>query len=134
MYTGRTVTRLIQPVAICVVLVLGALPGVTLACQWACSGVGKSAHHHATHHDDSTAAPDTIASEATSVVGTVRLCAHSMPSVVAVMAASLKVLAPLATDVSGREFVAPSQVIVVAADRGTSSPPGARSAPLPLRI
>ena len=136
MYTDRKVIRLIQPVAICVVLVLGALPGVTAACHWACGDVGESGHHHATHNEHSTAAPDpaTGSPEATSVVASEQACEHAKISVNAVMTAGLKTFAPAAIDVSEREFVASSQVIVVAADRGTYSPPGARSVPLPLRI
>ena len=137
MYTGRKVTRLIQPVAVCVVLVWGALPGVTLACEWACRGDAGSAHEHATHQHHSTDAPDTAAPApaATSVASSERPCEHAAPSVTAVTTASVKVVAPVGIDVPRLELsVRPQVTTVAAADRGTHSPPGARSSPLPLRI
>lgn len=136
MYTGRKVTRVIQPVAFFVLLVLGGLPGVTLACQWACSGVAGSAQEQATHHHHSTEAPDSSAPalEAMSVVASEQPCEHAGTSVTALTAANVKVLPFVAIHVPQLGLSHPWRVAEIAAGRGVYSPPGARSAPLPLRI
>ena len=134
MYTDRKVNRFLQPVAVCVVLVLGALPGVTLACQWACAGALGPASEHAAHHQHhSTEAADT-SSDQPSVVGTEHSCDHVGTSVTAVTTVTVKVVSPVAVNTPQLHYEVPPLRAVVTANRGAHSPPGARSAPLPLRI
>lgn len=134
MYTDRKVIRFLQPVAVCVVLVLGALPGVTLVCQWACTGAAGAATEHATHHQHhSTEAPDTSSDQA-SVIGAEHSCDHVGTAVTAVTTVTVKVASPVAVDASQLQHEVSPLRAVVTANRGAHSPPGARSAPLPLRI
>jgi hypothetical protein len=140
MYTRRSVRSFIRPLGLCVVLVFGALPAVTLACQWACEapdGPATLAHYHGGHTE--MAGPVDSSSSTTANGPTVRAghpsCDHSILIDPGVTSAGFKVRAPSAIVVEETAFrAALARTHVVAAPFASPSPPGARSAPLALRI
>lgn len=135
-YTGGSVRRLIQPVALCVVVVLGAFPAVTLACQWTCvRPLAGQAHHytgqnestiHASHHPASPTVRGLISAEPP--------CAHAEISVIAISTLQFKVFAPIAVQAAVALLAPPIDRTAIFVAVATHSPPGARSAPLALRI
>ena len=140
MYTGRSVRSFIRPLGLCVVLVFGALPAMTLACQWACDapdGAATLAHHHGGHTE--MAGPVDSSSSTTASGPTVRAghpsCDHSVLIDPGVTSQSFKIVAASAVAVEETAFPALlARMHVSAAPFASSSPPGARSAPLALRI
>jgi hypothetical protein len=136
MYTHEKVSGLLRPIAFCVLLVLGAAPAATLACQWACAPQSGQAHRHDGHHQDSSEAVH--ASQTTVDTAAVRssesACDHRAVLAPALTSASVKVFAPLATLTADFEPSNIYHVVVSAGAYVTDSPPGARSRPLSLRI
>ena len=133
-YTAAPMVRLIRPVATCVLLVMAALPGVTVACQWACvRGVAGQTEEHAGHHQHhgEASAADMATSGTTLLTSSDQACEHPGDSVTAITVAAMKVLIPAAVHVSCVEIAASSHQI---ATRATHSPPPPPSGPLPLRI
>lgn len=135
MYTDRNVTRVLQPVAFCVALILVALPGADVVCQWVCAGKVTAAAEHSTHHQHhSGAASETAPADGASLAGTEHACDHLGPSVTAVVTAPLNVMAPVGVIASQPEYLVSPMARAAAGDRSTHSPPGIRFLPLPLRI
>lgn len=136
MYTTGSVKRLIQPLALCVVVVLGAFPAVTLACQWACvRQVADQAHHHAGHnestiHDSHHPAPPADLG----FISAERPCAHTETSVTATSTLQFRVFAPVAVQAVVALPAPPIDRTAISVAVATHSPPGARPAPLVLRI
>jgi hypothetical protein len=137
-YTGGSVRSFIRPVGLCVALIIGALPAVTLACQWACDApdaVASSAgHHHGQQHAE-PAGPADDSSDGPALRGSLHGCDYSpllapgitngifkVPSLLAIAIADISLpFVPVELRASTLSFASPS-------------PPGARSSPLPLRI
>ena len=132
---SRKVSAILRPVALCALLILVASPAATLVCQWACASEAPTAGHHTGHHAHSSEA---VQASETTVVG---------PSVLAPeMNCHHPAIAPAVTSATVQMF-APSVGLVSALDAfrvdgykkllvryATGSPPGARSAPLSLRV
>jgi hypothetical protein len=133
MYTGGKVNRVLQPVALCVVLVFGSLPAATLACQWACGPDLAVAHHHTGHHGGHVTYPSTLPTDGFSIASSTPLCDHSDSRIAAVISAVLKMYAPVAVDVEAPGSAAHAQSAASTIVYAPHSP-GGRSAPLPLRI
>lgn len=131
-----SVKRRIQPVALFVVVVLGAFPAVALACQWTCvRPVAGQAHHHtgqngSTVHASHHPAPPTDLG----LVSAERPCAHAETSATAISTLQFKVFAPMTVHAAVALLVPPIDRIAISVAVATHSPPGARSAPLALRI
>lgn len=136
MYTEASVKRLIQPVALCALVVLGAFPAVTLACQWACvRQVAGQTHHHATQHESpSHPSHDAAPSTDLGVISEERPCAHAATAVSAISTFTFKAFAPIAVHAAVAASASPIYRGLIAVAVATPSPPGARSAPLALRI
>jgi hypothetical protein len=124
----------------CVVLILAALPGVTLACQWVCDGtvisVTAGGYHHGGHdHTHALVGSNQGTADGPAMRPVGRDCDHSRLSDVAVITPGLQIFAPVA-------FVLPDTLSAMALLEGypplpptaTYSPPGARSGAVPLRI
>ena len=135
MYTGRKVTRLLRPVAVCVVLILGTLPGAFAVCQWACARAGGTAEH-AVHHQHHSVVPlPETPSNGAAITASDTTCAHLGVSIAAAVIGSGKVT----TAVVGVSMTPPlfslsgvsSPLTLV---RSTHSPPGSGSGPIPLRL
>lgn len=137
MYTCGSVKRLIQPVALCVVTVLAVLPAVTFACQWACGreSAGQAHHHHAAQPESMTHAVHHSPAASTGVefVAAGQPCAHAKATVTAISTLQFKIFAPIAEQAVAL-FVLPTDRTEVSVAVASHSPPGARSAPLALRI
>ena len=136
MYTDASVMRFMWFVALYVLLALGALPATSLACQWACAPQpGRPAHHHAAP-EQSTGASYSAGDrpDATSRVSADRPCDHAGTVLTALSPLTPKVFAPVAIPVAIAEFAYSMRPAVVPGSWTTHSPPGARSAPLSLRI
>jgi hypothetical protein len=126
-------------VGVWMAVLVAAVPAVSLACELACARpTGDAGHHgdsnqHATtaHHHQAT--PD-------SAVATVTLtsfgagCADHAAVAAVVTNAPAKVLAPVVTQAPDAFGGAPTSPPSMAVDRRSGGPPGARSAPLALRI
>ena len=136
MYTDASVRRLLQLVAACALLVVGALPAMTLACQWACAPrPAAQAHHHEGHHQVAAsviqvATDDTRAS----LTSTVQRCDHAEADFIAISPILAHLGAPAVTAVSTLF----GELLPIAMGAGalitTPSPPGTPPRPLSLRI
>jgi len=137
MYTRGSVKRLIQPVALCVVVILAVLPAVTFACQWACGreSAGQAHDHHAAQPESMTHAVHHSPAASTSgeLVSAGQPCAHAKTTVIAIATLQFKIFAPMAEQ-AVTLFVPPSDRSEASVAVASHSPPGARSAPLALRI
>jgi len=137
MYTGRSVRSFIRPLGLCVVLLFGALPAVTVACQWVCDapeGPATSAHHHGGHAQAGPSASSSTLDGPAARAGHPS-CDHSVLIDPGVTSQGFKILAASATPVEETAFPAAlASMHVSAATFASPSPPGARSAPLALRI
>ena len=135
MYTAGEMRRVLRPLALCVVLMSGALPAAALACQWACATqgaeVGQVGHQgHAGHALQ--ASPDRV--DASTVQSRTAPCDHVSAADAAITSGTLNLIA-FAVD-SSTYVVAPAPAgpRAAALASGTHSPPGTRTAPLPLRV
>ena len=139
MYTQSTVRTLLRPVALCALLLVGAAPAATLACELACAAPGGHAGHHgsqqASHHDHSSASvhESSATADGASIVSLAADCDHDMAVAPALTSSAIKVFA----------HVAITATLVTPADRRSDlipvrdvagGPPGTRSRPLSLRI
>ena len=140
MYTQSTVRILLRPVALCALLLVGAAPAATLACELACAAPGGHAGHHgseqASHHDHSSATvhESSATADGASIVSLAADCDHDMAVAPALTSSAIKVFAHVA--ITTATFVTPadrrSDLIPVRDVAG--GPPGTRSGPLSLRI
>jgi hypothetical protein len=125
---------------VCVVLILAALPGMALACQWACDGTAVSVaaggrHHEGHDHTHALVGSDQGTADGPAIRPVGRDCDHSPLSDLAVISPGVQIFAPAA-------FVLPDTLSALVVSEGyapvpptaTFSPPGARSGPVPLRI
>ena len=136
MYTPGRVRALMRPLTVCLLLLFGAGPAATLACELACSTSSGHADHQASHH--SHASQGVHASDSTGEAPTLNLttstCDHVIAVAPAVPSIAMKVLAPVA--MPALKLAAPECVAadVMPVRYASGSPPGARSAPVSLRI
>jgi hypothetical protein len=132
---SRNVSAILRPVALCALLVLGVTPAAILVCQWACASESAPGGHHTGHHAHSS---DVVPASDTTVGGpSVRapeMNCHHPALTPAITSATVEMFAPSVGQVA--DFVAPRvdgyKTLLV--PDATGSPPGARSAPLSLRI
>ena len=134
MYTERQVKQFLRPVAVWVLLVFGSLPGVTLACQWACVENVGHAHHHTSHQATEGSDASAVTTDGPSLVSSDMRCDHAAKATAAVTSTGLKLYAPAATELVAVGFAVQGPVVVPAEAHPTNSPPGGRSHPLPLRL
>lgn len=132
-YTGRKVGR-VQPVALCLLLALGALPAASLACQLVCAQAASHAQHHGTHNHSTVAAHSTLPTpDGPAFSSQHPRCDHSAAVVAAVTPVGIKMPTPGAILVSGISSV-PRSVTTAVTAVATHSPPGSRLVPLALRL
>jgi hypothetical protein len=132
---SRKVSAILRPVALCALLILGVTSAATLVCQWACASEAAAGGHHTGHHVHSSEAA--LASDTTVGAPSVRapeMTCHHPAIAPAVTSATVQMFAPAVA--LGSALVAPrvngyKRLLVPYA---TGSPPGARSAPLSLRV
>jgi hypothetical protein len=131
------VKSLLKPVTFCVALVLVALPGVAVACEWACdasTSQSMAGHHHSS--EDQTPQVDSTAGVSDRlVVGAVPHGCGLSAADPALTARVAKVLAP--SPALEANTASPSSAFFVssrAPDAAAASPPDARPAPLQLRV
>lgn len=135
MYTAGKMRRVVRPLALCVLLMSGTLPAAALACQWACATqdvqagqVGHQGHAgHALQASQNRADISTVQSSTAP-------CDHVSAADPAIASGTLSLIAIAAgssTNVVAPAFASPRAAVVAS---GTHSPPGARTAPLPLRV
>ena len=136
MYTPGSVRALMRPLTVCVLLLFGAGPVATLACELACSAPSGHAHHQSNHHEHSSQAAQ--ASHATGETPSVRpsaqACDHAIAVAPAVTSMAVKMLAPVA--MQSLTFASPDSARSDIRPFGYAigGPPGLRSAPTSLRI
>jgi hypothetical protein len=133
MYTDLQVPRYLRSTALSVILLMGAMPTVTLACEWVCAPAAGQAHQHGEHHHGAgpTEAPDTSAGPS---LGTANApCDHAGDAMAAVTVASVKVFAPGIAPTADHVAV-PTSMILMTVASAAASPPGLRARPLSLRI
>lgn len=128
--------RLIQPVALCALVVMGGFPAVTLACQWACvRQVAGQTHHHSTQHESTShASHDAAPSTDLGVISDEQPCAHAATVVRAISTFKFNVFAPIAVHTAIAAPASPMYRGLTDVANASPSPPRARSAPLALRI
>jgi len=136
MYTDARVRRLLQPAAACALFVVGLLPAVTLACQWACAPApAGQAHHHEAHHQVAASAsavtPDGTGASLTS---TEQRCDHAEADLVAISTTLVLLGVPASTAVSPLFGELLPMSMEAAAVITTASPPGSAPRPFSLRI
>ena len=135
MYTDRKVTRVLRPVAVSVVLILGTLPGAFAVCQWACARAGGTGEHAAHHQHHSVVPPPATPSEGPSLTASDITCAHLGVSVVTAVISAGKVTTAMVSVSMTPPFVSLSGVSsALTLVRSTHSPPGYGSGPIPLRL
>jgi len=135
MYTGVSVRRFLQPVAACVLLLIGGLPATTLACQWACVPLPAGhAHHHEADHQVGAGISITTDGAGASLTATEQRCDHAKADSVAISPTLVNFGAPVATAVStlfgGLLPISLGAGVVITAP----SPPGTPPQPFSLRI
>lgn len=135
-YTGRTVSRFVQPVAQCLFVALGALPAASLACQLLCAPSAGHAHHPATQDHSAAAHEAVIPSPDTPAIGSPSQgCDHTGVAAVAVVSdGTNKLPPPVVVAVSRIALGGSDHTTSVIALAASHSPPGAPSGLLALRI
>lgn len=135
-YTHLTVRIFLRPVAFCVVLLFGAGPAATIACELACSSPsGHGEHGAAAHHSpaaEEDGAPGT--GEFPWLTSHASDCDHDVIGSPALTAPAVKVSAPAALNVLDAAVADIHYTETCAVASSTASPPGPRPGPLPLRI
>lgn len=134
MYTGLQVPRYLRSAALCVILLMGATPAVTLACEWACAPAVGQAHQHGEHHHGAGASDATNTSAGPSLGTADAPCDHAGEAMAAVTVASVKVFAPGVAQTADDGFAVPTSGILTTVAPAAPSPPGIRPRPLSLRI
>lgn len=135
-YTRESVGTLIRPLAVCVVLLFGAGPVATLACELACSTPNGHADHQASHHDHDS--QGVHASDSTGETPSLRpptsTCDHAIAVAPAVTSIAMKVFAPAA--IPALKLAAPERgpADPMPVRHLSGGPPGPRSGPVSLRI
>ena len=133
MYTDLQVPRYLRSTALCVVLLMGATPAVTLACEWACAPATDQAHEHSHHHGaGSTEAQNTPAGPSLGASHTP--CDHAGDVMAAVTGGSVKAFAPAIAPAAAQDSAVLTSVTHKTAAAMALSPPGVRPRPLSLRI
>jgi hypothetical protein len=136
MYTRKSVKVYLRPIAVCALLLFGAGPAATLACELTCSDASGHAHHQPSQHKHSSEAVH--ASHATGetplVTSFATKCDHALAVAPAVTSIAVKVFAPVA--VQAVTFASPdsARAAVTAFGYAVGGPPGVRSGPISLRI
>ena len=140
MYTQATVRIFLRPVAFCALLLVGAAPAATLACELACAApTGHHGHHdtgQSSHHDHSGAAGHDSAAAAgsASVVSLAADCDHVITAAPLITSAAVKIFAPVAAAAEVFVLSAEYRADVIRVRDVAGGPPGTRSGSLPLRI
>ena len=132
---SRKVSAILRPVALCALLILVVSPAATLVCQWACASEAPTAGHHTGHHAHASEAVQ--ASETTvggpSLLAPEMNCHHPVIAP-AVTSATVQMFEPGVGRVSTPVAPRADGYKKLSVPYVTGSPPGARSAPLSLRV
>ena len=137
MYTDASVRRVLQPVAACAFLVVGALPAMTLACQWACAPRPAAQTHRHEGHQQFAASVIQVATDGTraSLTSTEQRCDHAEADFIAISPTLAHLGAPAATAVSTLfGELLPISMGAGAVIATPSPPPGPPHLLTPLRI
>ena len=134
MYTDLQVPRYLRSTALCVVLLIGATPAVTLACEWACAPEAAQGQAHSHHHHGAASSEAQDTSAGPSLGASHTPCDHAGDVMAAVTGGSVKALAPAIAP-----SAAPDSAVLTSATHKSAaamalSPPGVRPRPLSLRI
>lgn len=138
MYTGRSVTSLLRPIAVSVLLLLGAAPAAAFACQRACLRTADDAqgqaHHH--HHGQDPAQAAATQESSPSMTADGAACSHDPAFEPRVVVATVQLHAPTAIPLADPFAMSPDASRTTRRPEGLRRPPGLRStaSPLPLRI
>lgn len=136
MYTHEIVQVYLRPATVCILLLFGAGPAVTLACALACSDASGHAHHQPSQHNHSSEAvlASHTVGETPVVTSPATTCDHAIAVAPAVTSTAVKVFAPVA--VQAVTFASPdsARAAVTAFGYAIGEPPGLRSGPISLRI
>ena len=136
MYTRKSVKVYLRPIAVCALLLFGAGPAVTLACELTCSDASGHAHHQPSQHKHSSEAvhPSHATGETPLVSPVAPACDHAIAVAPALTSMAVKMLAPAATQ--ALTFVSPDSARSDIRPFGYAigGPPGLRSGPISLRI
>lgn len=125
-YIGKSVRRLIRPVALCVVLVVANVPAVSLACELSCTSEQVETATHPHGHHPAAASQGTVSGAGGVVLTAAReMCGHALTDGVAisVSASRVKALAPAVT-LEGVPVVDPTCAAGVISLSTNKSPPG----------
>lgn len=134
MYTYLQVPRYFRSAALCVVLLMGATPAVTLACQWACAPAAGQTHQHGEHHHGGGPSDATDTSAGPSLGMADGPCDHVGDVTAAVTASNVKVFAADIAETTHHGFAVPTSMVPTTAALAAPSPPSIRPRPLSLRI
>ena len=136
MYTRESVKVYLRPATVCILLLFGAGPAVTLACELACSDASGHAHHQPSHHNHSSEAVHAshTAGETPSITSFATKCDHAIAVAPAVTSMPVKVFAPVAVQTFTLASPASAHAGVTPFGHAIGGPPGVRSGPISLRI
>lgn len=136
MYTRETVKAYLRPFAVCALLLLGAGPAATLACELACSDASSHAHHQPSEHKHSSEAVHAshTAGETSSLTSFAAKCDHAIAVAPAVTSIAVRVFAPVAMQALTLTPPDSAHAGVTPFGRASGGPPGVRSGPISLRI
>ena len=140
MYTHNRVRTFLRPVAFCALLVIGGVPTAALVCELACTApTGHPGHQDSgrgSHHDHSSAFAheSTAAAAAASIVSPPAICNHDITGAPVRTSTTITLLAPVGIAVATFGSTAERRPDMNTVRDVAGGPPGARCAPLSLRI
>ena len=136
MYTRKNVKVYLRSIAVCALLLFGAGPAATLACELACSDASGHAHHQSSQHKHSSEAVHSshTAGETPSITSSSTKCDHAIAVAPAVTSIAVKVFAPVAVQAITLASPDSARVGVTPFGYAIGGPPGVRSGPISLRI
>jgi hypothetical protein len=133
-YTEDGMKKVVQPVALAVILLVAGLPVASLACQLTCATQETSAHlGHGHHHQSAAAATSDAPAETSRVSTSGAVCDLGLATVSSTVTDTLVAFAPVAARMAATSFGGANEGRLLAADR-THSPPGVPPGTFALRI
>ena len=129
------VRRFPQPIAACVLLIIGVLPATTLVCQWACAPQPAGRAYHEAHHHGALGVQTTTDGTGPLLTSTEQRCDHTTTDFIAISPTLVQLGAPASTAVSTLFGAALLPGFMEAGAVITApSPPGSPPLPFSLRI
>lgn len=122
-YTRRSVTSLVRPLAVSLLLVIGGLSPVALACEWMCAPAAHDAGQHTTHHSH-MAGPDGTGSSAPVRVGSTDGTCQHQGIATAIGTSTFRLWAPVTAQGAAGTFVASLRVAIGPVTDALHGPPG----------